>query len=73
MDIRKKLNIKSGNKVVFEERGNEVIVKVIPDFLSMMGALKTHKEYNKQKVGQAVGKYLAKQHKEKLLREQESH
>ncbi len=68
--IRRKLSIVSGQKVVFEERGSEVIVKAIPDFLGLMGSLATHKKYDKQKVVAAVGKYLSGQHRKKLLREQ---
>ena len=68
--IRRKLRVKSGEKVVFEERGDEVVVKAVPDFLSLMGALKTDKKYDKQKIDAAVGKYIVKEHSEKLLREQ---
>lgn len=68
--IRKKLRVGSGQKVIFEERGDEVIVKAVPDFLGLMGSLKTSKKYDKQKVEKAVGKYLAKQYNHKLLREQ---
>lgn len=68
--IREKLNVKTGQKVVFEERGDEVFVKAVPDFLSLMGSVKTTKKYNKQQADRAVGKYLAKQHRKKILREQ---
>ena len=68
--IRKKLSIKTGQKVIFEERGDEIIVKAVPDFLTLIGSLKTNKKYDKRKADQAIGKYLAKQHSAKLLREQ---
>lgn len=68
--IRKKLSIKTGQKVIFKERGDEVIMKAVPDFLSLMGSLKTKKKYNKKEVEKAVGKYFAAQHRQKLLREQ---
>ena len=68
--IRKKLSIKTGQKVIFEERGDEIIVKAVPDFLTLMGSLKTNKKYNKRKANLAVGKYLAKRYGEKLIREQ---
>ena len=68
--IRRKLSVKAGQKVVFEERGDEVIVKTVADFLSLMGSVKTNKRYDKQKADKAVGKYLAKTYREKLSREQ---
>jgi len=68
--IRKKLSIKTGQKVIFEERGDEIIVKAVPDFLTLMGSLKTNEKYDKQKANQAIGKYLAKHYGEKLIREQ---
>lgn len=69
--IRRKLGVESGQKIVFEERGNEVVVKAIPDFLSLMGSVKTKVKYDKRKANQVVGKYLAEQHRKKLLREQD--
>ena len=67
--IRRKLRVKAGEKVIFEEREDEVVVKAVPDFLSLMGTLKMNKKYDKQKVDTAVGRYISKQHSEKLLRE----
>lgn len=67
--IRKKLDIKAGQKVAFEERGGEVIIKAAPDFLDLIGSLKTNKKYDSKKAEIAVGQYLAKQHSQKLKRE----
>lgn len=68
--IREKLSVRAGQKVIFEERGDEIVVKAVPDFLSLMGSLKTTRKYNKQQADRAVGKYLARQHRKKILREQ---
>ncbi len=68
--IRKKLDVKSGQKIAFEERGGEIIVKGAPDFLSLMGSLKANKKFDEQKVREAVSKHLAKQYSQKLRREQ---
>jgi len=68
--IREKLNVKTGQKVVFEEHGNDVIVRAVADFLSLMGSLKSGRKYNKREADRAVGKYLAKQYRKKILREQ---
>lgn len=63
--IRRKLSVKAGQKVIFEERGRDVIVKAVPDFLSLMGSLKTNKKYDKRKARKAIGEYLAKRYAEK--------
>lgn len=70
VNIRKKLGVETGQRVVFEERGDEVVVKAVPDFLSLMGSIKTNKKYNKREADRAVSKYLAKQYRKKILREQ---
>lgn len=58
--IRKKLGIKPGEKVVFEERGEEVILRILPDLSSLRGSLKTNKKYDEDKVVESVGKMLAR-------------
>lgn len=57
--IREKLGIQPGEKVIFQERGDEVYIRRIPNFLNFKGSLKTLKKYNKQKASEAVGKMLA--------------
>lgn len=57
--IRKKLKLKPGEKVVFEERGDEIVIKKNSDVDDLMGSLKTDKKYDKKKIREAVGKMLA--------------
>lgn len=66
VNIRKKLGVETGQRVVFEERGDEVVVKAVPDFLSLMGSIKTKIKYDKRKARKAVGDYLAKRYAEKI-------
>ncbi len=62
--IRLKLGLKPGEKVLFEEKGKDVILKKSPNFLDLMGSLKTKKKYNKKAADKAIGKMLAeKQHR----------
>jgi len=60
--IRKKLGLKTGQKVVFRDRGKDVIIEPIPDFLDLMGSLKTKKKYDKEKARKAIGDYLGRRH-----------
>ncbi len=62
ISIRKKLGLKTGQKVAFTDRGKDVVIEPIPNFLDLMGSLKTKKKYNKKKVRQAVGEYLAQRY-----------
>lgn len=67
--IRRKLALKTGQKVAFEEKGNDVVIKPIPNFLSLMGSIKTKNKFAPKAWDKAVGKLLAKEHLEKLARE----
>lgn len=60
--IRQKLDLKPGEKVFFEDQGKDVVVKKIPDFLSLMGSLKTNKKYNKKAINKALGKMFAQKY-----------
>lgn len=62
--IRKKLGLKAKSKVAYEinEKTMEVKLKVIPDFFSLMGSLKSNIKYNDKKADQAIGKMLAKRY-----------
>jgi AbrB family looped-hinge helix DNA binding protein len=58
--IRKKLGIRVGEKVVFEERGREVVLRPLPDLSSLRGSLKTDKKYDEDKIVKSVGEMLVK-------------
>jgi len=63
--IRRKLGLKTGQKVAFEEKGDVIVMKSMPDFFSLRGSLKTIKKYDKKKVRKVVGEYLARRYGEK--------
>ena len=69
ISIRKKLGLKTGQKVAFTDRGKDVVIEPIPNFLDLMGSLKTRKKINPKAWDKAIGKYFAKRHLEKLARE----
>lgn len=60
--IRKKLGLKTGQKVAFTDRGKEVVIEPIPNFFDLMGSLKTKKKYDKRKARGAIGEYLAQRY-----------
>lgn len=60
--IRLKLGIKIGEKVIFEERGKEVILRPLPDLSSLRGSLKNNKKYNEDKIIKSVGKMLVQRY-----------
>ncbi len=39
-DVRKKLGIKEGDRVVFEIEGDEIRIRKVKDFMSLAGTLK---------------------------------
>lgn len=61
--IRKKLNLKRGQKLEFTEKNGKVIAEPIPDFFSFRGALRgkralTNREIEKIAAKGAVKRYL---------------
>ncbi|OGE08213.1 hypothetical protein A3A60_03805 [Candidatus Curtissbacteria bacterium RIFCSPLOWO2_01_FULL_42_26] len=62
ISIRKKLGLKTGQKVAFTDRGKEIVIEPIPNFLDLMGSLKTKKKYDKRKARKAIGEYLAQRY-----------
>lgn len=62
VEIRRKLKVTTGQKISFEEKNGQVVIRPVPDFLTLMGSLKTKKKYNKKKAHEAIGKMLAKRH-----------
>ena len=65
--IRKKLGVKTGQNVVFEEQEDRIVIKAQPNLEDLMGSLKTKIKYNKKKAYKAVGKMLGERH-EKITR-----
>lgn len=66
--FRKKLNIRTGTKIVFREKEGQIVLDPVPDLLSMQGFFKTKKKYNKKEIEKAVNAYKIKEWKEKLER-----
>lgn len=64
--VRRKLGIKPNGKVMFEQRGEEFVIKPVEDINnlidSLYGSLKTNIKWNKKKAYEAVGKMLAERH-----------
>ena len=61
--IRKQLGLKTGEKIYFEEKGEDVILKSLSDTVDKLaGSLQTNIIWNKQKAYAAVGRILAQRH-----------
>ena len=63
IDIREKLGLEPGDKVIVEEDAGSARVKAVPDFFSFRGALKgqklpTSQEIEKIAATEAVKRYL---------------
>lgn len=65
VSIRRKLGVKSGHRVIFEEHNNTVSIRAVPDFFSLRGSLKTKIKWDEKKAKEAVGKMLAKRYEQK--------
>lgn len=57
--FREMFGIKSGGKILFEEKDGVLELRPAPDFFSFRGALVSSKKYDKEVVKKTVGKYLA--------------
>lgn len=62
VNIRKKLGLKSGQKIYFEERGSEVVIRTPPLVSSLKGSLQSSVTFNKKRARQAVARMLAKRY-----------
>lgn len=64
--VRNKLGIKLNGKVVFEQKGEDFIIKPVGDINQLIdnlyGSLKTNTKWNKKKAREAVGKMLSERH-----------
>lgn len=58
-EVRKKLGIKEGDKVVFEIEGDEIRIRKVIDFLSLAGSLKGIK-LSPRELREKVGEEIAK-------------
>ena len=57
--FRDMFDIKSGSKVLFEERDGFLGMRLAPDFFSYKGALAGSKRASKKELNKAIGEYLA--------------
>lgn len=58
--IRKKLGIKPGEKILFEENGQGIVIKTHSQLITeLAGSLKTNIKWNKKQAYKAVGEMLA--------------
>jgi len=55
---RDMFGIKTGSKVIFEEKEGLLELRPAPDFFSYMGALSGNKGASKKELNKAIGKYL---------------
>lgn len=65
LDIRKKLGVKAGDSVSFEDVGDVVIVKPVGDFFSLRGSL-SGKIPNRKTIDRLVSKNILKRYKDNL-------
>ena len=66
--IRKKLGIKSGEKIIFQENGQSILIKTHIQLVNeLAGSLKPKIKvrYTDKKADKAIGKYLAAEYLEK--------
>ncbi len=65
--IRAKLGIKPGQKVLFEEKGQDIVIRNQAKMVDeLYGSIKTNIKWDKKKAYEAVGKMLAERHLETL-------
>ena len=61
--IRVKLGIRPGQKVLFQEKGQDIVIKNQAKILDeLYGSIKTDIKWGKKKAYEAVGKMLAERH-----------
>ena len=56
---REMFGIKTGSKVIFEEKEGSLGLRPAPDFFSYRGALAGNKGASKKELNKAIGEYLA--------------
>lgn len=65
--IRKKLGLKPGRKILFEDRNNQVVIKKILSLSELQGSLKPKRKikYSDKKADAAIGKMFAEEYRKK--------
>lgn len=63
--IRKKLGLTPGQKVLFEERAYEVVIKKILSLEELKGSLKSNIKYSDNRANAAIGKMFAEEYQKK--------
>lgn len=66
--VRREMGLKSGEKVLFEKKGEDFVVKKLPNFLDLMGSIKTKKKYSEKAINKAIGEMFAE--KQRRINEQ---
>ncbi len=61
--LRKKLGLQTGQKVIFEEKENEIVIKTQSQIIDeLYGSLKTDIKWDKRKAFGVVGQMMAKRY-----------
>lgn len=65
--IRKKLGLKPGRKILFEERNNQILIKKTLSLSELQGSLKPKikVKYSDKKADVAIGRMLAEEYRKK--------
>lgn len=62
VSIRRKLGLKTGEKVVFEEKGKDVTIKRALNLSELKGSLKSNIKYDDREADKAIAKMFAKKY-----------
>jgi len=60
--IRKKLGLKSGEKIMFEEKNNQILIKKVIGLSQLQGSLKSKIKFDDQKADKAIGEMIAREY-----------
>ncbi len=59
--LRRKLGLNKKSKAVVSEKGGEVVIRPVKDFLELKGSLKTDKKPSPKQIREAFENYLAQE------------
>lgn len=65
VSLRRKLGLKKGHKIVFEEREKEVVIRKKLSLDELQGSLKSDIKFNDRMADKAVGIFLASEYVKK--------
>lgn len=65
VSLRRKLGLKKGHRILFEERGGEVLVKKISSLEELQGSLKSRIRFNDKEADKVIEKAVAKDYARK--------